>query len=121
MPVSSTVPIRFSDDSSESAIKIPTTPPAENAPFHGRQKGRMESAVEMLRKSTTAPITFTVAAWMASERIHFQASSQSSTGRLKALRPSNWKQRSAVYDPAKPVRLCARAAPVTEFQEGSCG
>jgi hypothetical protein len=83
------VPITFNDDRSESAIKIPTTPPAENAPFHGRQKGRMESAVEMLRKSTAAPNTFTVAAWIGAERIHFQASSHRRTGRLKALRPSN--------------------------------
>ena len=43
---------------------MPTTPPAENAPFQGRQNGRMESAVEMLRKSTTAPNTFTAAAWI---------------------------------------------------------
>ena len=50
MPVNSTVPVTFSDDTSESAIKMPTTPPAENAPFHGRQNGRMESAVEMLKK-----------------------------------------------------------------------
>ena len=121
MPVKSTVPIVLSDDRSESAIRIPTTPPAENAPFQGCQKGRMESAVEMLRKSTTAPNTFTAAAWISEERIHFHASSQNKAGRLKALRPSNWKQRSAVYDPASPVRLKACAAPVTEFQEGSCG
>ena len=35
MPVNRTVPVTFSDDRSESAIRIPTTPPAENAPFHG--------------------------------------------------------------------------------------
>jgi len=121
MPLKSTVPSTFSFDRSESAIKIPITPPAENAPFHGRHKGRMDSAVEMLRKSTTAPNTFTPAAWIARERIHFQASSHSRSGRLKALRPSNWKQRSAMYDPASPVRLCACVAPVTEFQEGSSG
>src|ERR1700683_3790433 len=120
-PVSNTGPIRLRDDSSESAIRMPTTPPAENAPPHGRQKGRMESAVETLRNSTAAPKTFHPAAGMASDRIHLQASIHNSTGILKALRPSNWKQRSAVYDPAKPMRLCACTAPVTEFQEGSWG
>src|SRR5579862_6325093 len=121
IPVSSMVPMTFNEDRSESAIRIPTNPPAENAPFQGRHNGRMESAVDALRKSRAAPNTLTEAAWMGWERIHFQASSHSRTGRLKALRPSNWKQKSAVYDPASPVRLCACAAPVTEFQEGSCG
>ena len=121
MPVSSTVPIRLSEDSSESAIKIPMTPPAENEPFQGRQMGRMESAVEMLRKSAKAPMTLTLAAGMASDRIHLHARIHNSIGILKALSPSNWKHKSAVYDPARPMRLCAWPAPVTKFQEGSCG
>src|SRR5580700_4002017 len=89
IPVNSMVPITLSFDTSESAIRMPTTPPAENAPFQGRQKGLMESAVEILRKSTTEPNTFTVAASIGCERIHFHASSHSRTGRLKALSPSN--------------------------------
>ena len=65
MPVSSTVPITFNDDISELAIRMPTTPPAENAPFHGCHNGRMERAVEMLRKNTTEPNTLIPAASIA--------------------------------------------------------
>src|ERR1700676_3833030 len=94
MEVSSTAPIRLSDDIKESAIRTPRIPPAENAPPQGRHSGPIESAVQALRKSSTDPKIFTKGAWIVCERTHFQASIQSSAGIPKAPNPSNWKQRS---------------------------
>ena len=106
----------------ESASKMPITPPAENEPFHGRQIGRMESAVEMLRNSTPAPNILTAGGlnWRRANPFPCQHPQQHRNGEgaeaqhLQAEdRPCTSRRSRSDYG--------RRAAPVTEFQDGSWG
>src|SRR5580693_1310343 len=121
IPVTSAAPVRLSDVMRESASKTPMIPPAENDPFQGCHVGNSDSAALPLSISRLDPNTLIAGALISADRTQRQASIHSSTGMAKALSPSTCRQRSEVYDPAKPVRLWARVAPETEFQDGSCG
>ena len=57
--VSSTAPVRFSEDIMESAMRTPRIPPAENAPPQGLHSGPIDRAVQALRKSNSDPNIFT--------------------------------------------------------------
>ena len=79
-----------------------------------------DNAVDKLRNSSIAPNTFTVAPSISSERSHFQESNHSNTGMAERAEAQQLRNRDRQrYEPATPVRLCARTAPAAVFHEGS--
>src|SRR5215472_8971760 len=119
--VSIAAPVRLSVASRDPEIRMPRIPPAENAPFHGCHAGSSARAVQMLSRSKPDPKILINGAWISADRTQRQANIHNKTGIENALSPKTWKNRSEVYEPAKPVRLCARAALEIVFQEESSG
>ena len=104
-----------------SANTIPIMPPAENVPLQGATTVRVDSAVEMLSKSKPAPSILMRGSvdLFGPNPLPGQHPQQQRDG--ERAEPQQLQKRSEVYDPARPVRLWARADPATEFQDGSCG
>ena len=116
-------PTGFNAARNPSARTVPSKPPGGRTP---RTWGRCISVISAERESNSmlAPTSFAAGAsinWLRNQRM---ATANMATGNKNALKPQNWKKRSAICAPTGPIQFLAGPAPgggADTLNDTSCG
>ena len=87
VPVATIAPATFREFTSQLASTYPSVPPSRTVPAKIRHGAKL-SAAHRLNVSSSDPITLTVPASTASDRIHFHASRKVKNGNSNAAAPN---------------------------------